>query len=105
MPSGHRHGPPDPGQPVFFLDRGLGRHIVANAIRARGFEAFPMADVYPGGQDLCLPDPEWIRRADREGWVVISKDKAVLRDHADVLAAVGWCQPTIGGVIHSRVYV
>ena len=59
---------------------------MANAIRAPGFEAFPMADVYPGGQDLCLPDPEWIRRADREGWVVISKDKAVLRDHADVLA-------------------
>ena len=78
---------------------------MANAIRARGFEAFPMADVYPGGQDLCLPDPEWIRRADREGWVVISKDKAVLRDHADVLAAVGWRSPTIGAVIQSRVIV
>ena len=73
MRSGRQQEQPDPEQPVFFLDRGLGRHIVANAIRARGFEAFPMADVYAGGQDLRLPDPEWIRRADREGWVVIRK--------------------------------
>ena len=46
-----------------------------------------MADVYPGGRDLRLPDPEWIRRADREGWIVISKDNAIVRDHRDVLEA------------------
>ena len=45
-----------------------------------------MADVYPDGRDQSLPDPEWIRRADQEGWIAISKDNALRRDHADILA-------------------
>lgn len=45
-----------------------------------------MADVYTDGRDLGLPDPEWIRRADRENWVAISKDSGIPRDHADTLA-------------------
>ena len=45
-----------------------------------------MADVYTDGRDLGLPDPEWMRRADREGWVAVSKDGEIPRDHADTLA-------------------
>lgn len=44
-----------------------------------------MADVYRGGEDQRLPDAAWIRRADRESWVAITKDSALLRDHLDVL--------------------
>jgi hypothetical protein len=87
MRSGRQQGQPDSGRLVFFLDRGLGRHVVADAIRAWGYEALPMADVYTGGQDLRLPDAEWMRRADRECWVAISKDKKIPRDHADTLSA------------------
>ncbi len=61
--------------------------MVANAIRARGHIALPMVDVYTDGRDLRLPDSEWMRRADREGWVAISKDNAIPRDHADTLDA------------------
>jgi len=66
--------------PTFFLDRGLGRHYVADAIRDQGCTVLCMGDVFPDdGQSV--PDSEWIRRADAEGWVVLTKDGSVLRDH------------------------
>ncbi len=61
--------------------------MVANAIRELGHEALPMVDVYIDGRDLRLPDSDWMRRADREGWVAISKDSQIPRDHADTLNA------------------
>lgn len=86
MPSGRRRKqPPDPEKPVFFLDRGLGRYYVADALRARGYEVLPMADVYPGQADQRIADDEWIHRADREGWVALTKDYAIVRDHIDTL--------------------
>ena len=45
-----------------------------------------MADVYPDGTDQRISDPEWIRRADTEGWVALTKDPSIIRDHRDVLA-------------------
>ena len=87
MRSGPTQEQPNPERLVFFLDRGLGRHVVANAIRAKGYTALPMADVYTDGRDLRLPDFEWMRRADIEGWVAISKDSGIPRDHAGTLAA------------------
>lgn len=45
-----------------------------------------MADVYPGGTDQRTTDPEWIARADMEGWVALTKDYSIIRDHRDVLA-------------------
>ena len=86
MPSGRRRQQPDHPRPVFFLDRGLGRRLIAEAIRARGFEALPMAEVYPRGTDQRIADPDWMLRADQEGWVALTKDYSVVRDHRDVLA-------------------
>jgi len=86
VPSGRRRQQPDQPPRVFFLDRGLGRHLIADAIRARGHEALPMADVYPGGADQRIADPVWMLRADQEGWVALTKDHSVVRDHRDVLA-------------------
>lgn len=85
MPSGRRRQQSDT-TPVFFLDRGLGRHLIAEAVRARGYEALPMADVYPLGSDQRVTDPEWIERANRDGWVALTKDASIIRDHRDVLA-------------------
>ncbi len=45
-----------------------------------------MADVYPGGADQRIADPVWMLRADQEGWVALTKDHSVVRDHRDVLA-------------------
>lgn len=85
MPSGRKRQQPEKPPPIFFLDRGVGRHVVAEAIRARGCEALPMADVYPNGADQRVPDDEWIERAGREGWIAITKDYSIIRDHADDL--------------------
>jgi hypothetical protein len=86
MPSGRRRKQPERPKPTFFLDRGLGRVLVANAIRERGYEALPMADVYPHGEDQRVPDDVWILRAHDEGWVALTKDYAIIRDHVETLA-------------------
>ena len=44
-----------------------------------------MADVYPDGADQRIADPDWINRADSEGWVALTKDPSIIRDHSDVL--------------------
>lgn len=87
MPSGRRRKRPDPPPPVFFLDRGLGRYHVAEALRKRGYEALPMADVYPEGQDEHVHDDDWINRAHDEGWVGLTKDYNIIRDHTDALSS------------------
>lgn len=84
MPSGRRRQQPNRPAPVFFLDRGLGRRLIAEAIRAKGYEALPMTDVFPDGADQRISDPEWIMRAGREGWIALTKDYAIIRDHRDV---------------------
>ena len=63
----------------------LGRDVIASAIRDQGARALPMVDLYPDGSDQFIADPEWIMRADRESWVVISKDKSIWHDHSDIL--------------------
>lgn len=74
-------------KPVFFLDRGLGRHFVVEAIVAAGYKVKPMTDVYPNGLDQRVADDEWIARAAAEGWVALTKDASIVRDHKDALAA------------------
>ena len=86
MPSGRRSKRPEPPDPVFFLDRGLGRFLVADAIRQRGYQVLPMVDVYTDGEDERVPDDNWILRADAEGWVALTKDYSIIRDHDDTLA-------------------
>ncbi len=87
MPSGRTRLLPDADPPVFFLDRGLGIHFVADAIRMRGYAALPMADVYPSGADQSVADHEWIERASREGWIALTKDYSIVRAHGNALSA------------------
>lgn len=44
-----------------------------------------MADVYPNGHDQIVGDDEWIVRASDEGWIALTKDLAVVRDHTAAL--------------------
>lgn len=85
MPSGRAKRQPDPRPILFFLDRGLGRHIIAEALRSAGHDVLTMAEVYPDGTDMSIEDPTWIRRAGREGWVALTKDLAIVLDHPDDL--------------------
>ena len=70
---------PAPPPPEFFIDRSLGRHIVAEALRSHGYTVHTMADVYPDGADEHITDEEWISRADQEAWVALTKDERITR--------------------------
>ncbi|MCU1396214.1 MAG: hypothetical protein JWM34_4642 [Ilumatobacteraceae bacterium] len=86
MRSGRTRPLPESAAAAFFLDRGLGVRFVADAIRARGHQVLPMVDVYPNGADQRVGDDEWIARASSEGWIALTKDYSIVRDHADALA-------------------
>ena len=70
--------PPQP-PPEFFVDRSLGRVVVAEAIRAEGYVVHTMAEVYPDGRDEHVRDVEWIRDADHAGWIALTKDERITR--------------------------
>lgn len=70
---------PAPLPPEFFVDRSLGRHIVAQAIKAEGYTVHTMTDVYPDSADETVTDVEWIARADHAGWIALTKDERITR--------------------------
>ncbi|MCY4257040.1 MAG: hypothetical protein OXE04_01935 [bacterium] len=86
MPSGRRKKQPNKPPPVFFLDRSLGRHLIAKAILAKGYKVLTMTEVYPNGTDQRVADPDWMLKADQEDWITLTKDYSVIRDHRNVLA-------------------
>jgi predicted nuclease of predicted toxin-antitoxin system len=62
-----------PDRFVFFLDRALGRHIVAEAMRTAGAEVEVHADHFR--EDA--PDDEWLGAVGSRGWLVLTKDKRI----------------------------
>jgi hypothetical protein len=44
-----------------------------------------MAEVYPNGLDQQIDDPTWIHRASAEGWIALTKDASIAKDHPDAL--------------------
>jgi len=77
---------PESVPPTFFLDRGLGKRHVAGVFTAAGLATVLMAEVFPDdGQQVS--DDDWIQRASEAGWVALTKDAVIVRDHADALMA------------------
>ena len=74
---------PPPEEPTLFLDRNLGRHIVADRLRSEGMKVEIHDDHLPPD----APDEEWIALAGRRGWVAVTKDKNV-RYRAAELASI-----------------
>ncbi|HML96433.1 MAG TPA: hypothetical protein PKC29_13500 [Thermodesulfobacteriota bacterium] len=74
------YGKRPPEQLVFFLDRALGKHKVANILLSS-------QDKYEGIEIVvhCLDDhfppdaadEEWLRHAGENSWIVITKDKKI----------------------------
>lgn len=80
---------PSPSPPEFFVDRSLGRHHVADALRAAGWILRTHVEVF-ADRDEAVPDVEWLEYCGREGLVVLTKDRklryrrreiAVIRRH------------------------
>lgn len=77
---------PEPESLTFFIDRGLGKHHVPGVFAAAGYRVVLMADAFrDDGQ--YVDDDTWISLASAEGWVALTKDTALVRDHTDALAA------------------
>jgi len=69
---------------VIFLDRNLGRTVVAERLRREGARVEIHDDHFP---DQRTPDEAWLRFAGQRGWVVITPD-ARIRYRANEKAAV-----------------
>ena len=63
--------------PGFYADESATQTILPNALRARGFHVETRRSVFP--TDPLVTDPVWLDRCGREGWVAITKDKAIWR--------------------------
>jgi hypothetical protein len=46
-----------------------------------------MAELYPDGLDQSIPDDRWIADVSARGWVALTKDPSIIRDHDRALAA------------------
>jgi hypothetical protein len=74
-----------PSRPEFFLDRSLGRHEVAAALRAAGWLVRTHFEVF-GSRDEEVPDVEWLEYCGNEGLVVLSKDRRLRYRPAEISA-------------------
>jgi hypothetical protein len=72
--------PPEP--PVFFLDRCLGRIIVAEALRTAGAHVEIHADHF---EDDC-PDANWLPAVGQRRWVVLTKDRHLRSNQVEIAA-------------------
>lgn len=73
-----RRGRPAEPPPGFFLDRSLGRHIVADALRAEGLLVQTLAERYPETEEF-VQDEVWIREVTADGLVILVKDDRIRR--------------------------
>lgn len=60
-----------PDQPTFFLDRSLGKQLIANALREIGVSVEVHDDHFPSN----AKDEDWLSEVGRRGWVVLTKDR------------------------------
>lgn len=73
---------PEEPTPEFFVDRSLGKSIVAG-LRATGLTVYSMADIYGEKRGQLLADEVWLRDAGKNDWIVLTKDDAIRRRPAE----------------------
>ena len=71
-PSGVNSRPPE-ARPVLFIDRNLGRHVLADRLRAAGISCEVHDDHLP--QDAT--DETWLQFISEKGWIAIGRDKNI----------------------------
>lgn len=64
---------PDIGDFVLFLDRNLGKHIIADRLRSEGLNV----EIHDDHLPLDAPDEEWLKLVGRNGWLALTKDKNI----------------------------
>ncbi len=69
---------------VVFIDRSLGKKVVANALRNSGYTVEIHDDHFPPD----APDYVWLTEVSRRGWMVFTKDKRIKHRVAELHAVV-----------------
>lgn len=62
-----------PDQAVLFLDRNLGRNIVAGRLRAENIRV----EIHDDHFSEREPDEKWIKSVAERGWIAITKDERI----------------------------
>jgi hypothetical protein len=58
---------------IFFLDRSLGKKVVANALKNAGLHVEIHDEHFPPDAE----DEDWLSAVGDKGWVVLSKDRLI----------------------------
>jgi predicted nuclease of predicted toxin-antitoxin system len=67
---------------VFFLDKCLGRKVVAEALRAAGEQVELQEDHF----DKKADDTQWVPEVGRRGWIILTKDRALRHNSLELIA-------------------
>lgn len=82
-----------PSDVAYYLDRNLGKHVIADALRAAGAKV----EVHDDHLAANAPDEDWIALVGRRGWLAITKDKNIryrtgelraIKDHSAMVLVV-----------------
>ena len=73
---------PDPF--IVFLDRSLGKQVIATALRAAGFKV----EVHDNRFSTDAKDHEWLTEVGREGWIVLTKDQKIKYRKVELAAVI-----------------
>ncbi|MCY4199792.1 MAG: hypothetical protein OXF31_08260 [Gammaproteobacteria bacterium] len=60
-------------EPVLFIDRSLGKHIIVNRLRAEGMKVEAHDDHLPPD----APDEQWLEFVAQRSWVAITRDRNI----------------------------
>ena len=69
-------------EPVLFLDRNLGKHVIADRLRAEGMAVEVHDDHLPPD----APDEDWLAYVGRRGWIALTNDKNIRYRTAELTA-------------------
>ena len=67
-------------EPVLFLDRNLGKHVIADELRSAGI----CCEVHDDHLPIDAPDEDWIALAGRNGWIALTKDNNIRYRYAQL---------------------
>jgi predicted nuclease of predicted toxin-antitoxin system len=59
--------------PTFFIDRALGKNLVANALRNAG----ALVEVHDDHFAPDAPDTDWLPEVSQRGWIVLTRDARI----------------------------
>ena len=69
-----------PDEIVLFLDRNLGKHVIAEALRDAGHRV----EIHDDHLPVAAPDEDWIRLISSRGWIGVTKDKRIRYRTAEI---------------------